>query len=212
MIYISFELAVALVIIVIILILLVAVFSSRTDDGYRSGTPYAEMQIRRAGEEGEIIAREVIGRVLRPGDTVISNVNLELSEDKTAEIDDVIINHRGVFIIEVKNYVGTLRGTADDSMWDKIKRDDWGELHRKQVRNPLTQIGWQTYVLKEVLQSYGINVWVESYVYLVNHNSPVHNEKVLETEADIDRVIHKGRNNNLTEKDTGFIVRLLKNE
>lgn len=56
-----------------------------------------------------------------------------------AEIDDVIINKYGVFIIEVKAYEGRLYDMENDYEWVKYKDDGYGNTFVKYDRNPIPQ-------------------------------------------------------------------------
>ena len=77
---------------------------------------------RRAGHRGEIIATDSIKRVLREGDYLLTNVSISY-DGRLAELDNVVVNKYGVFIIEVKNYKGRLYGEENDYTWKKYKDD-----------------------------------------------------------------------------------------
>lgn len=171
--------------------------------GVTYGTPK-----ERAGRQGEKRATEIIKQVLREDDILFTNVCIDY-EEKEAELDNVIINRKGVFIVEVKNYSGELVGKEDDYEWVKYKTSRGGNIYSKQVRNPIKQVRRQVYILAHYLKSYGINVWVEGYVLLVNNNSPVHNGTVLESLEEIDHAIHSQSCNSLGGKNVIEIKKLL---
>ena len=56
----------------------------------------------RAGKEGEKEATEIIKRVLRENDILLTNVRIQYKEKET-ELDNVIINNRGVFSTAVRD-------------------------------------------------------------------------------------------------------------
>ena len=128
---------------------------------------------------------------------------------RETELDNVIVNNRGVFIIEVKNYTGELFGDEDDFEWTKQKETRQGNIYQKTVKNPIKQVKRQIYILAEYLKEYGIDVWVEGYVILLENNSPVGSQHLLYSVSDIDKAIHAGTNNKLTEKDKETIVEFL---
>ena len=66
-----------------------------------------------AGKRGEAAAANIIRSVLRKGDLLLTNVEIDCDGKKT-ELDNVIVNKNGVFIIEVKNYSGSLVGCESD--------------------------------------------------------------------------------------------------
>ena len=53
-------------------------------------------------------------------------------------------------------------------------------------------------VIQESLRDNGINIWIEGYVFFVQGNSPVQSDYVVDTQADIDRIIHDGSNRNIS--------------
>ncbi len=203
-----------MVIIVIVAILLVAVLVvvlvvtiSRMDFS-GSDSFYIESDIKRAGRRGEQFANTVIREILKEGDVLLSNVRLSY-DGKNTELDNLIINNRGLFVIEVKNYSGDLVGGEEDYEWIQSKMTPGGYFYQKTVKNPIKQVDRQVYILANYLKQYGYNVWVEGYAFLAEMNSPVESKKILRTQADIRDVIHHGYNNNLTEQVKGEIVKLL---
>ena len=150
---------------------------------------------RRAGHRGEIIATDIIKRVLREGDYLLTNVSISY-DGRPAELDNVVVNKYGVFIIEVKNYKGRLYGEENDYTWKKYKDDGYGNTFEKEVKNPIRQVKRQVYILAKYLESY--NVWVEGYVLLIQGNSPVQSKYVFESIEDIDRAIHTFGKNRLS--------------
>ena len=67
----------------------------------------------KAGKRGEKAATDIIKQVLQEGDELLTNVCINYRE-RMAELDNVIINRSGIFIVEVKNYSGMLTGEEDD--------------------------------------------------------------------------------------------------
>ena len=130
-------------------------------------------------------------------------------EDRETELDDVIINNRGVFIIEVKNYSGTLSGDEDDFEWIKNKEAEAGIFYHKMVKNPIKQVKRQISILSQYLRENGVFIWVEGYTFLVENNSPINSSYVLNTQKDIHTAIHLGTNNKITKKTKEKIIKLL---
>lgn len=69
------------------------------------------------------MATNLIREVLNEDDRLFTNVNIEC-DGMSAELDNVIVNSYGVFIIETKNYKGRLYGNEDDY---KFKDDGYGK-------------------------------------------------------------------------------------
>lgn len=171
------------------------------------GAVYGSPKVR-VGRQGEKRATEIIKHVLNEDDVLLTNIFIEY-EEKETELDNVIINRSGVFIIEVKNYSGELVGEEDDYEWTKYKVSRGGNTYVKQVRNPIKQVRRQVYILARFLKYYGINVWVDGYVLLLNNNSSLHNNTILRSFKEIDRAIHGQSYNSLDKKTVSRIKKLL---
>ena len=141
-----------------------------------------------AGIEGEWIAEHRIRSIIRDDDHYY--LNLQISFDgRRAELDNLIVNHNGVFVIEVKNYSGILFGEEDDEWWKRIK-NVYGEDIEEIIDNPIKQVNRQAAILGNLLKSNGIDAWVEGYVYFVNENSKCQSSRILNDVEDIDYLIH----------------------
>ncbi len=161
-----------------------------------------------AGRRGEIIATRLIRETMCEGDILLTNVNL-CFDGKRTELDNVVINDRGISIIEVKNYSGRLVGGEYDSEWIKSKVTEGGNIYQKTVRNPIKQVKRQEYILANYLREYGIKVWVNGYAYLVERNSPVNSAYILNNKSEIDNAIHFGQSGRLSVATMNKIVQLL---
>ena len=165
-------------------------------------------EYKRVGIRGEEAAVRVIQSVLRDGDRLFTNVSIEY-DGKPAELDNVVVNKYGVFIIEVKNYSGFIVGGEDDFEWQKYKTTNAGNTFVKTVRNPIRQVKRQIYILARYLEYYGSRVWVHGYAILLHGNSPVRSEYVLTSKADIDHAIHTVDRRMLDTKTVDRIAELL---
>ncbi len=166
---------------------------------------------RRAGRHGEEIAAEIIRRVLREEDYLLTNIEITYDGRQT-EMDCIVVNRFGVFIFEVKNYSGQLMGDEDDYEWQKIKITDAGNMYAKQVKNPIRQLKRQVYLLAHYLQFHRIRVWVDGYVILLHQNSPVDSGHVISSISDIDRAVHTEGKNHLHPKEIEQIITLLQRD
>jgi hypothetical protein len=190
--------AMIMIAIILALLIIVAINIKKPPSQGAPGTHETwifEAPERRAGRRGEIIATDIIKGVLREEDYLLTNVSISC-DGRPAELDNVVVNKYGVFIIEVKNYKGRLYGEEDDYTWEKHKDDGYGNTFEKEVKNPIKQVKRQVYILAKYLEFY--NVWVEGYVLLIQGNSPVQSKYVFESSEDIDRAIHTFGKNRLS--------------
>ena len=164
-----------------------------------------EDPVKQAGRRGEEIATDIISRVLTDDDILLTNVRISF-EGSRSEVDNLIINSHGVFIIEAKNYVGELVGGLDDYEWKKYKTTPGGDIYCKTVKNPIKQVKRQIYILSHILRQHKLDVWVDGYVILLERNSPVDDDMILESLSDIDKAIHGLGSNHLSDKEIDIIT------
>lgn len=209
----EYELIVMMIVIVIMIIFVIFLsylISSSFSNSHKSlqyQSSFEDGQ-KKAGRYGERVAIHLIQEILNEKDVLLTNVKISF-EDRETELDDVIINNRGVFIIEVKNYSGTLSGNEDDFEWIKNKETEAGIFHHKMVKNPIKQVKRQISILSQYLRENGVFIWVEGYTFLVENNSPINSSYVLNTQKDIHTAIHLGTNNKITKKTKEKIIKLL---
>ena len=184
---------------IIIIIILIA---------FLRGDIFIEPPEKRAGRLGEEYVASVIKEILNKDDILLTNIEITI-DGKTTEIDNIIINKNGIFIIEVKNYSGQLSGEVDDYEWSKTKVTEIGNQYQKVVKNPIKQVKRQEYFLSRLLKQHGIWIWIRGYVFFVEENSPINNERVLATRKDIDVAIHSKSMNYLDKKTIEMIENLL---
>lgn len=183
-------------------------FRSVCDDICPDMQPDLTPEYKLAGNRGEQTIVRVIESVLREGDHLLTNVSIEF-DGKPAELDNVVINKYGVFIIEVKNYAGYIVGNENDYEWEKYKLTAAGNIFEKKVKNPIKQVKRQVYILAHYLDYYGLRVWVRGYAVLLQNNSPVNSDYILHSIDEIDKAIHT-RDRTMLKTDTVYkIVNLL---
>lgn len=186
---------------VVILVIVIAIAVGVSQGGE---TISYEPPERRAGRRGEQYARELIESVLREDDRLFSNVTIAY-EDKETELDNVVVNNNGVFIIEVKNYSGRLEGSEDDFEWTKIHTSSGGNEYEKTVKNPIRQVKRQIYIMSKYLRWFGCDVWVDGFAIILGADSPVDSPMVLKSAKEIDRVIH-GQSRQHLDNKTLFMI------
>ena len=164
---------------------------------------------KQAGRMGEQVATNVICEVLRKEDKLFTNVPV-YADGKQTELDNVIVNENGVFIIEVKNFSGVIRGEEDDYEWAKFKTSSGGNTYVKTLKNPIHQVKREIYILSRMLKDNNIKVWVEGYVFFVQMNSPVESPYILRTQRDIECAIHKPAERKLSQQTQQQIIALLR--
>jgi len=78
-------------------------------------------------------------------DLRIININREI-----AQIDHLIISNFGIFVIETKNFLGTIYGGEYTNYWTQ----KFNKNYIKKFNNPIKQNSWHIQVLKDILKKY----------------------------------------------------------
>ena len=153
----------------------------------------------------------MISAVARENDRTFTNVSVEYN-GRPAELDNLIVNENGVFIIEVKYYSGVLYGNEDDYEWSKYHVSSGGNTYYKTVKNPIKQVKREIYILARFLESRGFPVWVEGRAMIFGADSPVFSRYILSNGYDIDRFIHTAGKQKLSKDKVDSIARIFANK
>lgn len=85
---------------------------------------------------GEIRVKLIIGKTKEGRKYVINNLLLNVGENKTSQIDHILINPNGIFVIETKNYSGRIYGQENQLEWTQVF--NYGRVKNK-LYNPIKQ-------------------------------------------------------------------------
>lgn len=122
------------------------------------------------GKTGEAKVKTVLERTKSPHKKIINNIVIKTEDQKTSQIDHILINEYGIFVIETKNYAGKIYGMDYANEWKQY-------LHNKPYpfRNPIKQNHSHICRLKEILGEeypyFSIIVFVQNNVQKIN--SPI---------------------------------------
>ncbi len=96
---------------------------------------------------GEHKVRKKIGKTKEGIKYVLNDVLFD-TENKSCQIDHIVINQNGVFVIETKNYSGRIYGTDEQLEWTQVLQ--YGKVKNK-LYNPVKQNQTHIYELKKVI-------------------------------------------------------------
>lgn len=99
------------------------------------------------GKQGERKVRRIIGETNPPIQYVINDYVIE-HDGKSSQIDHILINYYGVFVIETKNYSGRIYGNDTQLQWTQVLQ--YGKVKNK-LYNPVKQNATHIYRLKNIL-------------------------------------------------------------
>ncbi|WP_097034520.1 nuclease-related domain-containing protein [Clostridium tertium] len=103
---------------------------------------------------------------------VLSDLNVKV-DNKTSQIDNIVIGSNGIFVIETKNLNGLIEGNEEDKEIVQHKVGIKGGNYSKTFYNPIKQVSTHVYRVSEVLKRYNLNKWVQGAVYFTNKNCMV---------------------------------------
>ena len=97
---------------------------------------------------GELKVKLVIGKTKPEIKYVINNLTLKIGDNKTSQIDHVVINKCGIFVIETKNYSGRIYGNEAQLEWTQVL--SYGKVKNK-LYNPIKQNKTHMYYISNLL-------------------------------------------------------------
>lgn len=146
-----------LFIIAFIVILYLYFTDNLSVNGHRKNNP------KQLGEIGENYINQILQRI--PGENyIINDLIIKDQAGKTTQIDHIVINKNGVFVIETKNYAGRIYGNDLQQEWIQVL--NYGK-RKHRFYNPVKQNATHIYKLKEIT---GTKLPIKSIVVFIQGN------------------------------------------
>jgi len=114
------------------------------------------------GKFGENKVRRIIEDTIECEQYVINNLGL-VNDGMTSQIDHIVINPRGVFVIETKNYSGEIYGSENQREWTQVLA--YGNAKYK-LYNPIKQNATHVFNVKRLVG----NLPIHSLIVFVQNN------------------------------------------
>lgn len=146
------------------------------------------------GVVGEWKVRRKIGKT-QDGVRYVLNDVLFDTENKSCQIDHIVINENGVFVIETKNYSGRIYGTELQHEWTQVLQ--YGKVKNK-LYNPIKQNQTHIYELEKII---GKDVPIKSLIVFVQDNTKYINSKYVVALRDIKKIISQPITNKTLSPD-----------
>ncbi|MGM9645944.1 MAG: NERD domain-containing protein [Eubacteriales bacterium] len=116
------------------------------------------------GVLGEIVIKITIGKTKPGKQYVINDLMITAEDGKSSQIDHVLINKNGVFVIETKNYSGRIYGSEKQLEWTQVF--NYGHTKNK-FYNPLKQNATHIYRIRNEINK---NIPVISCIVFIQGN------------------------------------------
>ncbi len=123
---------------------------------------FSSSQLR--GRFGEMRVRRIIGKTEK-GKRYVINDFMFMCDGKSVQIDHIVINRNGIYVIETKNYSGTIYGNDFQRYWLQVLPHGKG---RKKIYSPVKQNASHIYKLGRV---FPFKVYFTSIVVFVQNNT-----------------------------------------
>ncbi len=164
-----------------------------------------------SGIQGETMVSSALDQLTNEYE-VLDNVQIHVG-DRRAEIDSLVLSKYGIWIIEVKNHKGIIRGNVNNPTWIQDKVSSHGNAYSSEFKNPLRQANRQMSILKEMLQQNGINAFINVVVVFPSASSVnVNSDKVFSNMSDLNESIRKNKKVYFTQDKLNKIKSVLKGE
>ena len=124
------------------------------------------------GKLGEWKVARWIGKTVEGEQYVLNDYIIE-ENGKSSQIDHIVINASGVFVIETKNYSGRIYGSDNQLEWTQVL--NYGKVKNK-FYNPVKQNATHVYKIKQVIRHMPVYSIV---VFLQNNTENVDSKMIL---------------------------------
>lgn len=116
-----------------------------------------------SGKQGERAVSRRLGETLEDEKYVFNDYRFKVGE-QTVQIDHIVVNQNGIFVIETKNYSGTIYGDDEQREWTQIL--GYGNVVNK-FYSPVKQNASHIYHLRSFLPK---DIGIKSVVIFVQGN------------------------------------------
>ena len=124
------------------------------------------------GKRGENRVSWEIGGTFENEQYVINDLIL-MRDGKSSQIDHIVINPRGIFVIETKNYSGEIYGSESEREWTQVLQ--YGKVKNK-FYNPIKQNATHVYNVKQIvgeLPIHSLVVFVQNNTYHIEADNVI---------------------------------------
>lgn len=130
------------------------------------------INILKSGIEGELATANALSS-LPAGYHIFQNAVIP-SDEKTSELDLIVIGENGVFVVESKSRNGRITGNFSGTKWTQHKIGAGGGEYSVDFYSPIKQVGTHIFRLAHFLQSNNIKTHINGIVYFSNQDADVH--------------------------------------
>jgi hypothetical protein len=183
-------------IILLILIALLSVFLSRNHFSN-------EKIIKQKGKYGEFYVSQILGNSI-DGIKQVFNDYKFISNGKSVQIDHIYINKNGIFVIETKNYKGSIYGNEEQQEWTQVLA--YGNVKNK-FYNPIKQNNSHIYKLQKFLPK---NIDIISIVVFIDADiENVDSNNVCNVD-ELNEILNMNYGKTISPKQVDYVANILR--
>ena len=108
---------------------------------------------------------------------ILMNLNIPVENEKTTEIDLIMIHETGIYVFEIKHYKGTIYGSDKDTIWTQYFRT----VKNKIFNNPMLQNEYHITALQKAF----FNIPIKSVIVFTNNDCKIKVNNNNNTNVDI---------------------------
>lgn len=189
-------------------IVLIAVFAAK------KSSLSNEKNIKDKGKKGEYYVSQVLGTSI-DGIKQVFNDYKFISNGNSVQIDHIFINKNGIFVIETKNYTGSIYGNEEQQEWTQVL--SYGNVKNK-FYNPIKQNNSHIYKLQKFLPKdidiISIVVFIDADIENIDSNNVCNLDELDEVLNmnygktispkqinNVANILRRYQNNNITEEE-----------
>lgn len=181
---------------------------NRSFTQHRHYTPsrnsYVEEQKSISGRVGELHVSSIIGESAFGRRYAFNDVLLK-NGSRSAQIDHILVNRAGIFVIETKKISGQILGSVESDKWTQYKYDNI----KGSFYNPIKQNETHIRFLKEII---GNQHPVYSLIVFANDNKPKITSKAVINLSELrSTIIEISLDNKLSSDDINNIATIIRN-
>ena len=166
-----------IIIAVIVIVVATAIALSNKSNPPKKSNTYTSKKIYSAqmkGQLGETQVSRILGNTIKGEQYVINDLLFMYEPGQSCQIDHIFINKFGIWVIETKNYAGTIYGQENQQEWTQVLA--FGNTKNK-FYNPIKQNLTHIYHLSRYLKVQ--NIFHNVVVFLSDANiSNIHSNNV----------------------------------
>jgi hypothetical protein len=159
--------------------------------------------IKGKGIAGELVVAYFLNKLDKTEYKVINNLKWNTSRG-TVQIDHVVVSKYGIFVIETKNWTGTVYGKFWDAKWVQYLKNK-----RYYRDNPKYQNDWHIKKLKEVLSKFSNVEYFSLLVFSGMTERKIFKDKGIRISELVD-TIESYKEEVISEEDRDSVYKILK--